>query len=186
MAIEIVGGLLARSLAIMTDVAHLFSDITGFLISIVSILISSKLKANKTMSYGYHRAEIIGTMASILLIWGLTIWLFSESILRIQEPKSVNPNYMFFVALLGLGFNIVMMKILHSSPTFGCSSHNHSHSHPAEITQPKPPTKSPNRSFLDKPQSKDASFIGAPDKPVLPQSQGNTYLIIILFRRQGD
>lgn len=165
MAIEIVGGLLAHSLAIMTDAAHLFSDITGFLISIVSILISSKLKANKSMSYGYHRAEIIGTMASILLIWGLTIWLFSESIIRIQYPKSVDPNYMFFIALLGLGFNIVMMKILHSSTAFGCTSHNHSHSAQPEIKIPLTPTKSPNKSVIDKAPSRDASFISVHDKP---------------------
>ena len=77
MIIEFIGGYFARSIAIMSDAAHLLSDFLGFIISIVSIYISRQ-EASKNMSYGYHRAEVIGALVSVNLIWGLTIWLFYE------------------------------------------------------------------------------------------------------------
>ena len=66
--IEIIGGYIANSIAIMSDAAHLLSDLLGFIISIISIYISRKIAKNN-MSYGYHRAEIIGELVSIVLIW---------------------------------------------------------------------------------------------------------------------
>lgn len=79
MATEVVGGFLANSLAIMTDAAHLFSDVSGFFISIFSIWIST-LPNDHAMTYGYSRAETIGALGSIILIWGLTLWLVYEAI----------------------------------------------------------------------------------------------------------
>lgn len=80
MIIEIIGGAIAHSMAIMTDAAHLLSDFSGFLISIFSIWIGTR-PASSNMSYGYHRAEIIGALGSVILIWGLTIWLIWEAII---------------------------------------------------------------------------------------------------------
>jgi len=80
MVVEIIGGALAHSMAIMTDAAHLLSDFSGFLISIFSIWIGTR-PASNNMSYGYHRAEIIGALGSVMLIWGLTLWLIWEAVL---------------------------------------------------------------------------------------------------------
>ena len=74
MIVEIVGGIMAHSLAILTDAAHLFSDIAGFLISIFAIYLGRK-KATVEFSYGWNRAEIIGALMSIVLIWVLTVYL---------------------------------------------------------------------------------------------------------------
>lgn len=79
---EFFGGFLANSLAILTDATHLLSDLTGFLISIFSIWIGRK-RASITMSYGYHRAEVIGALASVILIWGLTLVLIYEAVIRL-------------------------------------------------------------------------------------------------------
>ena len=57
MLAEIVGGVLAHSLAIMTDAAHMLSDVAGFLVSVVSLLLSSR-SANEHFSFGYHRTEV--------------------------------------------------------------------------------------------------------------------------------
>ena len=73
-AAEATGGIMAKSLAIISDAAHMLSDLLGFVISLLSIWLASK-KSNKEFSYGYHRAEILGAMSSVLIIWGLTIWL---------------------------------------------------------------------------------------------------------------
>ena len=79
---EVTGGILADSLAILSDAAHMFSDISGFFISIFSLWVSTK-PASKNLSFGYHRAEVIGALASIFLIWGLTCLLLYEATHRV-------------------------------------------------------------------------------------------------------
>ena len=111
MIIEVIGGYLASSIAIMSDAAPLLSDLLGFFISIVSIYISRQ-KANKTMSYGYHRAEVIGALVSINIIWGLTFWLLYEATLRVIYPTPVNGLYMLITAVIGFIFNIIMGLVL--------------------------------------------------------------------------
>jgi len=75
------------------------------------------------MSFGYHRAEVIGALASIILIWGLTILLFYEATIRvIGEVVVTDPLIMLITAGFGLFCNLVMAKVLHSSPTGG---HDH-------------------------------------------------------------
>ena len=58
---EVIMGLISGSLAILSDAAHMFSDIFGFAISIVAITISTR-KSTKAFSFGYQRAEILGAL----------------------------------------------------------------------------------------------------------------------------
>ncbi|CAD8205443.1 unnamed protein product [Paramecium octaurelia] len=135
---EVIGGLWAQSLAILSDAAHMFSDMSGFFISIFSIWLGQR-PASQKMSFGYHRAEVIGALGSIILIWGLTILLFYEATVRVIEEAIVtDPLIMLITAGFGLFCNLVMAKVLHSSPTGGhdhgnimhqCSGHNHGHGH---------------------------------------------------------
>lgn len=114
MLIEFIGGLISNSLAIMTDAAHLLSDLAGFVISIVSIYIS-KFPSNKNYSYGYHRAEIVGALLSVFIIWILTLLLLIESFIRIFDPHhDIHGGYMLLISTIGLVFNIIMVYILHS------------------------------------------------------------------------
>jgi len=118
MIAEIVGGYLAHSLAIMTDAAHLLSDIAGFIISIVAISLT-KTQATTQFSFGFHRAEIMGALTSVLLIWLLAGILMAEAIKRIITPQFVDGKLMFIVACLGLVVNLLMLCVL--------GGHGHSH-----------------------------------------------------------
>ena len=134
MIIEIIGGYLANSIAIMSDAAHLLSDLLGFIISIISIYISRKVAKNN-MSYGYHRAEIIGALVSIVLIWALTIWLLYEATLRIIVTPQVDGLIMIVVAIIGFSFNVIMGIVLAKSGvphSHGLHSHDHDHDHDHE------------------------------------------------------
>ena len=138
MIIEIIGGYLANSIAIMSDAAHLLSDLLGFLISIISIYISRKVAKNN-MSYGYHRAEIIGALVSIVLIWALTLWLLYEATLRIITPPLVDGFIMIIVSIIGFSFNVIMGIVLaksgvaHSHGLKKCDhEHDHDHEHEHE------------------------------------------------------
>ena len=125
MIAECIGGLLAGSLAIMTDAAHLFSDLSGFFISIFSLWLG-KQPSTKNLSYGYHRAEVIGAMGSIILIWGLTIWLVVEAVKRlIDQSFEIDRYFMLGTAVFGLLCNLLMGKILHG----GGHHHHHGHDH---------------------------------------------------------
>ena len=134
MIIEIIGGYLANSIAIMSDAAHLLSDLLGFIISIISIYISRKVAKNN-MSYGYHRAEIIGALVSIVLIWALTIWLLYEATLRIIITPQVDGLIMIIIAIIGFTFNVIMGIVLAKSGVphnHGLHGHDHEHEHDDE------------------------------------------------------
>jgi zinc transporter 2 len=82
------------------------------------------------MSFGYHRAEVIGALGSVILIWGLTILLFYEATVRILDKTIVKePLIMLITAGFGLFCNLVMGKILHSSPGHSHAGHDHGHDH---------------------------------------------------------
>lgn len=113
MLIEFFGGWIAGSLAIMTDAAHLLSDLSGFLISMASLYIALR-PADKRLTYGYHRAEVIGALSSVLIIWCLTAWLIIEAIHRFYNPQPITGLLMLSISILGLCFNLIMSKILTS------------------------------------------------------------------------
>jgi len=126
--VQVIGGYMAKSIAIFTDSAHLTSDMIGFAISILSLKCAQK-PADRDLSYGWHRSEIIGTLVSIIFIWGLTLWLIYEATLRIIVPQPVEGPIMLVVAVLGLIFNIIQMKILdhhhHGPGDHGCGGDHH-------------------------------------------------------------
>ena len=115
MVIEFIGGLYANSIAIMTDAGHLLSDLAGFIISVIA-LSYSKVAANKNFSFGYFRAEIVGAITSVFIIWILTFLLLVESLSRILDSHhKVEGGIMLITSSIGLVFNLIMVSILHSS-----------------------------------------------------------------------
>jgi len=131
MICEMVGGYIANSIALMSDAAHLLTDLIGFAISIISILIGTK-KPTNNFNFGYSRAEVLGALGSIIIIWFLTLWLLYEAVYRLIYDTKVDGKIMFWISVLGLICNIVMAKVLHSGPGghshFGRKcAHNHDH-----------------------------------------------------------
>lgn len=150
--IEIVGGYMANSIAIMSIAAYLLSDLIGLMVSIISIYISRKLAKN-SISYGYHVAEIIGALVSIVLIWALTLWLLYESTLRIIVTPQTNGLIMIIISIIGFSFNVIKGLILsknnakNNSSLHGQDHHNqdneHNHNH-EQITLKNDPNESIN------------------------------------------
>ena len=115
MIIEFIFGYLAGSLAIMSDATHLLSDLAGFLISFFSLIVALK-PANKDFTFGYHRFEVLGALASILIIWALTVWLLIAAVYRIKHPNPIVGLIMICIAAGSLVFNIIMNRILAYNP----------------------------------------------------------------------
>ena len=129
MGCEVVGGYLAGSLAIMTDAAHLLSDAASFGISLSAVWIADRPRTARA-TFGFHRVEIVGAMASVLLIWVLTAALCVEAVMRVIKPEPVDGKIMFITACGGLVVNLLMMRVLHGGggeEGGGGSHHGHSH-----------------------------------------------------------
>eukprot|EP00249_Psilotum_nudum_P018633 c26896_g1_i1 orf=284-1543(+) len=128
--VEVVGGLFANSLAILTDAAHLLSDVAGFAISLFAIWAAS-WEATPRQTYGFYRLEILGALLSIQLIWLLTGILVYEAICRIFRPSEpIDGRLMFIIACFGLCCNIIMAFLLgRHGHSHGHQHHDHGHGH---------------------------------------------------------
>lgn len=111
MLAELIGGIISDSIAVISDSFHMFTDILGFVIIIISLHLT-KRKATLNLTFGYHRAEVIGTLLSMALIWGLAAWLITEAIDRLISPQDVDGLIMLITACGGLAANILMGFIL--------------------------------------------------------------------------
>ncbi|AEE79835.1 metal tolerance protein A2 [Arabidopsis thaliana] len=132
--VEVVGGIKANSLAILTDAAHLLSDVAAFAISLFSLW-ASGWKANPQQSYGFFRIEILGALVSIQMIWLLAGILVYEAIVRLNNGSGeVEGSLMFAVSAVGLLVNIAMAILLghdhgHGHGHSHDNGHGHSHDH---------------------------------------------------------
>lgn len=125
---EFILGYWAGSLAVMTDATHLLSDLASFILSIFAVWVSNK-PPTKKMSFGYHRAEVLGAVASVFMIWFLTGILVYLAIIRIiNNDFEIDADVMIIIAGSGVAVNIIMGITL-SGNFFGCSNSNESHGH---------------------------------------------------------
>lgn len=113
MAVEAVGGVFANSLALLSDAGHMLTDVGALLLSLFALWVARRPKT-AAMSFGYHRAEILGALASGLLIWLLSGIFIYEAILRLRHPQEIEGKLVFVIATIGLIANLISMKILHS------------------------------------------------------------------------
>uniref|UniRef100_A0A3Q3XA51 Proton-coupled zinc antiporter SLC30A8 n=1 Tax=Mola mola TaxID=94237 RepID=A0A3Q3XA51_MOLML len=130
---EIVGGYFAGSLAVMTDAAHMLVDFLSFIISLLSLWLSSR-PATHRLSYGWHRAEILGALLSVLTIWlvtGVLVYLAVERL--ISDDYAIEGTLMLITSSCAVLANIIMALTLHQSghghSHGGLSSHGHGHHH---------------------------------------------------------
>ncbi|XP_051238636.1 zinc transporter 2-like isoform X2 [Dicentrarchus labrax] len=128
---EVIGGYAAHSLAIMTDAAHLLTDFGSIVISLFSLWISSRPQTH-TMTFGWHRAEILGMLLSVVSIWAVTAVLVISAIQRITDGDyDIDSQIMLITSGCAVGVNVLMVLILHQSG----ASHGHSHSFPTSRRQ---------------------------------------------------
>ncbi|XP_071993192.1 proton-coupled zinc antiporter SLC30A2 isoform X1 [Engystomops pustulosus] len=128
---EVIGGYIAHSLAIMTDAAHLLTDFASMMISLFALWMSSR-PATKTMNFGWHRAEILGALLSVLSIWvvtGVLVYLAVERI--ISGNYEIEGDAMLITSGCAVAVNIIMGVTLHQTGhghSHGAgNSHSHSH-----------------------------------------------------------
>ena len=117
MIVEVAGGIMSKALAILTDAAHMLSDVMGFVISMISIWIGQKMPTS-TLTFGYHRAEVMGALASIMIIWVMVVWLSWEATHRILYVHNykIDADIMLITAFISLACNIFNLMALGHCP----------------------------------------------------------------------
>lgn len=114
MVVEVIGGILSGSLALLADAGHMLTDTMALGLAAVAFHVS-KRPADRRLTFGYHRFQILAAFVnglSLLLIVG---WILFEAVQRFISPAEVLGQTMLVVAVAGLVVNIAAFLILHGA-----------------------------------------------------------------------
>ena len=108
---EVIGGLVTNSLALLSDAAHMATDVIALAISLFAVRLSRRPPDAKR-TYGYARMEAIGAMINGVLLFVVAFYILWEAVGRFREPPEVASTGMLVIAALGLLVNLVSMRLL--------------------------------------------------------------------------
>ena len=109
--VEIAGGLLSGSLALLSDALHNLSDTFATFIAYLAILIG-KREANQKKTFGYKRMEILAALINAVILIVISVFLIKEAWHRWQNPAPINSMIMLVVGMIGLLANLYAVLIL--------------------------------------------------------------------------
>ncbi|MDG2375893.1 MAG: cation diffusion facilitator family transporter [Woeseiaceae bacterium] len=112
MVVEVVGGILSGSLALLADAGHMLTDSMALALAVFAFRVSSK-PADGRRSYGYQRVQIIAAFVNGLSLLAIVGWILFEAVIRLIDPPEVLGSTMLMVATAGLLVNIASFIVLH-------------------------------------------------------------------------
>lgn len=120
MVIEIVGGFIANSLALLSDGLHMFSDTVSLGVALVAFIYAEK-NATSSKTFGYKRFEVLAALFNGVTLFVISIVIIVEAIKRFFAPPEVQSTEMFIISLIGLIVNVVVALIMFKG---GDTNHN--------------------------------------------------------------
>lgn len=114
MLIEVVGGVISGSLALLADAAHMLIDTVSLLFAWLAFKLSIR-PADKERTYGYHRFPILAAFTNGIGLVFIVGWIFSEAVARFINPTEVLAGPMLMVAVLGLAVNLGAFALFHGA-----------------------------------------------------------------------
>lgn len=111
MIVEVIGGLLTNSLALLADAGHMLSDAISLFIALMAFTFSNKV-ANYQKTYGYKRFEILAAVFNGATLIGISVYIIYEAIGRFRNPAAIASDGMLLVAFIGLLVNIAVAWIM--------------------------------------------------------------------------
>jgi cobalt-zinc-cadmium efflux system protein len=109
--VEVAGAFWFNSLALLSDAAHMMTDVAALLIALLAIRIGAR-PADDRRTFGYKRFEILAAALNALLLFAVAIYVLIEAIGRFRMPEPVQSTGMMAIATLGLVVNLVSMRLL--------------------------------------------------------------------------
>ncbi|MDH3439418.1 MAG: cation diffusion facilitator family transporter [Gammaproteobacteria bacterium] len=112
MIVEVIGGILSGSLALLADAGHMLTDTMALALAVFAFRVSSR-PADGRRSYGYQRVQIIAAFINGLSLLAIVGWILFEAVMRLIDPPDVVGRTMLMVATAGLLVNICSFIVLH-------------------------------------------------------------------------
>jgi cobalt-zinc-cadmium efflux system protein len=110
-SVEVVGGIVGRSLALLGDSAHLLTDVLTVGIAILTLRLG-RMRHTPRRTFGYHRAEIFAALINGSTLIAVALVIIYQAFLRLQEPPTVYGSLVLAVAAIGLMGNLAMTRLL--------------------------------------------------------------------------
>lgn len=112
MVVEVIGGILSGSLALLADASHMLTD--AFALGLAaSAQILARRPADTKLNFGYRRFQVLAAFVNGILMAVLLCWIVFEAVKRFVAPVEIEANLMLGVAAVGLAANILAFMILH-------------------------------------------------------------------------
>ncbi len=109
--VELIGGLISNSLALLSDAGHMFTDILALALSLAAAIISQR-EATAKQTFGYMRVEILVALANGVALIFVSLFIMYEAVGRLTSPVSVDSQLMLLVAIAGLAANVAGVVVL--------------------------------------------------------------------------
>lgn len=109
--VEIIGAFWTNSLALLSDAAHMATDVLGLMIALTAVRLSRR-PPDARRTYGYARLEALGAVTNGLLLFAVGAYILWEAVQRFQQPQAIASTGMMWVATFGLVVNLIAMRLL--------------------------------------------------------------------------
>lgn len=116
MLVEVIGGYVTGSLALLSDAGHMFSDAVALGMTLLAFKIGTKT-ANAQNTFGYKRFEILVAAINGLTLVVIALLILYEAIIRLQHPPEIASLQMLIISGIGLVINLIVAKLLHGGDT---------------------------------------------------------------------
>lgn len=111
LVVEVVGGVMTNSLALLSDAAHMFTDVTALAIALAAMRIARR-PVDDRRSYGYERFEILAAAVNAVMLFGAALYILYEAWGRFRSPPEIHSWGMLGIASVGLVINFIALKLL--------------------------------------------------------------------------
>lgn len=109
--LQVIGGLVSGSLALLADAGHVLTDSTGLIIALIAASLAAR-PATPSRTFGLQRVEILAALTNGLLLVGIAVWVLIQAVHRWSEPEQVDSALMLGVAVVGAIANAAGLLLL--------------------------------------------------------------------------
>ena len=114
LVLEVIGGIVTNSLALLADAGHLLTDVVGIGLALGAIWLAAR-PATEERTYGYYRAEILAAVINAVLLFGVAAFVLLEAWRRLSDPPDVESGLMLLIATIGLIANGISLYLLRAA-----------------------------------------------------------------------
>ncbi|KAJ5809479.1 uncharacterized protein N7503_001697 [Penicillium pulvis] len=137
---EISIGFYTHSLALVADAFHYLNDIVGFVIALAAAIVAEKKTPPKALTFGWQRIQLLGAFFNGVLLFGLGLSVFLQSIERFVSVQRVEePKLVLIMGCVGFGLNVISILFLHDHDHDHGDGNGHDHSHGESSDSPENP-----------------------------------------------